>query len=210
MAEQGSQNQSGQPAVVVIHPSAHVAASARIGSGTRVWHWAHVREDVNIGEECIVGKGCYIDVGVTIGDRVKIQNNVSVFHGVTIEDGVFVGPHVCFTNDKVPRAINSDGSLKLATDWQVTPTIVQYGASLGAGAVVVCGVTIGRFAMVAAGAVVTRDVPAYGLVVGNPARLLDYVCSCGQRLYIEGKQSHDQQVQCSACGLQLTLAATSQ
>ena len=167
---------------VIIHPTAAVDPGARIGAGTRIWHWTQVREGVVIGSESIIGKGCYLDSGVQIGSRVKLQSNISVFHGVTIEDGVFVGPHVCFTNDKAPRAINPDGSLKGASDWTVSPTLIRYGASLGANATIVCGITVGRFAMVAAGAVVTRDVPDYGLVLGNPARLAGYVCPCGQRL----------------------------
>lgn len=167
---------------VVIHDTAVVDSRARIGPGTRVWHWSQVREGVVIGAESIVGKGCYIDAGVRIGSRVKIQSNVSVFHGVTIEDGVFVGPHVCFTNDKAPRAINPDGSLKGADDWSVSETQIRYGASLGANATIVCGVTVGRFAMVGAGAVVTRDVPDYGMVLGNPAHLVGYICPCGRRL----------------------------
>lgn len=166
----------------IIHPTATVDPRARIGEETRVWHWTQIREEVTIGRESIIGKGCYFDAGVTIGSRVKIQSNVSVFRGVAIEDGVFVGPHACFTNDKTPRAINPDGTLKGADDWTVTPTLVRYGASIGANATIVCGITIGRFAMVAAGAVVTRDVPDYGLVMGNPARLVGYVCPCGARL----------------------------
>lgn len=164
------------------HPTAAIDPGAQIGHGTRVWHWTQVREGAVIGSESIVGKGCYIDADVRIGSRVKIQSNVSVFHGVTIEDGVFVGPHVCFTNDKAPRAINPDGSLQSAADWTVAPTHIGYGASIGANAAIVCGVTVGPWAMVAAGAVVTRDVPAHGLVMGNPARLVGYVCMCGQRL----------------------------
>jgi UDP-2-acetamido-3-amino-2,3-dideoxy-glucuronate N-acetyltransferase len=183
----------------IIHPTAVVAEGARLGPGTRIWNWVQIREGVIIGSECIVGKGCYIDSGVSIGSRVKIQNHVSVFHGVTIEDGVFVGPHVCFTNDKAPRAINPDGSLKSADDWVVTPTLVGYGASIGANAVIVCGVSIGRFAMVAAGAVVSKDVPANGLVAGNPARLLGYVCACGQRLP-RTPDSPPATVSCSSCG----------
>lgn len=167
---------------VVIHPTAAVDLRAKIGSGTRIWHWSQVREGVEIGAGSIIGKGCYLDADVRIGSRVKLQSNISVFHGVTIEDGVFVGPHVCFTNDKSPRAINPDGSLKGADDWAVSPTLIRYGASIGANATLVCGITVGRFAMVAAGAVVTRDVPDYGLVMGNPARLVGYVCACGQRL----------------------------
>lgn len=170
-----------QPAAIV-HPTATVDPRAALGPGARVWHWSQIREGAQIGAESIVGKGCYIDADVEIGSRVKIQSNVSIFHGVTIEDGVFVGPHACFTNDKAPRAITPEGALKGPDDWSVSATRIRYGASIGANATVVCGVTVGRFAMVAAGAVVTRDVPDYGLVLGNPARLAGYVCPCGLRL----------------------------
>ncbi|MCS6849050.1 MAG: acyltransferase [Anaerolineae bacterium] len=165
-----------------IHPTAEVSERARIGEGTSIWNNAQVREDAVIGKNCIIGKGVYIDAGVVIGDNVKIQNNVSVFHGVTIEDGVFIGPHVCFTNDMLPRAINPDGTLKSAQDWTVVNTTVRYGASIGANATIVCGITIGRWAMVGAGSVVTKDVPDHGLVYGNPATLRGYVCKCGRRL----------------------------
>jgi acetyltransferase-like isoleucine patch superfamily enzyme len=118
---------------------------------------------------------------VQIGNFVKIQNYVSVFHGVSIRDGVFVGPHVCFTNDLNPRAINADGSPKSADDWVCTNTVVEYGAAIGANSTIVCGVTIGSWALVGAGSVVTKSVPDHGLVVGNPARLIGYVCKCGRR-----------------------------
>lgn len=167
---------------VYIHPSAEVSTEAQLGAGTRIWHHAQVREGVHIGSQCIVGKGTYIDFDVDIGNNVKIQNYSLLYHGATIEDGVFIGPRVCLTNDKLPRAITPDGALKGADDWEVGPIVVRYGASLGAGSLVLPGVTIGRFAMVGAGAVVTRDVPDFGLVVGQPARLVGYVCRCGQRL----------------------------
>ncbi|MBN1887084.1 MAG: N-acetyltransferase [Thermoflexales bacterium] len=123
-----------------------------------------------------------MDAGVHIGHNVKIQNGISVYHGVTLEDGVFCGPHCVFTNDRQPRAINPDGSLKSIDDWAISQTLVRSGASIGAHATIVCGVTIGRWAMVGAGAVVTRDVPDYGLVYGNPARLHGFVCPCGEKL----------------------------
>jgi acetyltransferase-like isoleucine patch superfamily enzyme len=165
-----------------IHPTAEVSEKARIGEGTSIWHQAQVREEASIGINCIISKGVYIDAGVTIGDNVKIQNYVSVYHGVTIEDGVFVGPHVCFTNDLRPRAINPDGSLKSADDWVLSQTLVRRGAALGANSTIRCGITVGEWAMVGAGSVVTRDVPAYGLVWGNPTKLHGFVCSCGERL----------------------------
>jgi UDP-2-acetamido-3-amino-2,3-dideoxy-glucuronate N-acetyltransferase len=167
---------------VYIHPTAEVSPRAKLGPGTKVWHQAQVREDAVLGRNCILGKGAYVDFGVQIGDNVKIQNQASVYHGVTLENGVFVGPHVVFTNDRMPRAINPDGSLKSDDDWELSETLVKEGASVGASAVVVAGVTIGRFAMVGAGSVVTRDVPDYGLVYGNPARLTGYVCPCGHKL----------------------------
>ena len=166
-----------------IHPTADVSAQTAIGPGTRIWHQAQVRERASLGANCIIGKGVYIDFDVSIGDNVKIQNGVYVFHGVTVEDGVFLGPGVILTNDKLPRAINVDGSLKSDADWEVSPTVIRRGASIGAGTVILPGVTVGDFAMVGAGAVVTRDVPAHGLVYGNPARLHGYVCCCGRSLH---------------------------
>ena len=149
-----------------------VAPTAAIGDETQIWQHCQVREEAVIGRQCILGKGVYIDARVRIGDRVKIQNYVSVYEGVTLEDGVFCGPHCVFTNDREPRAINLDDSLKRAEDWVITPTLVRAGAAIGANAVIVCGVTIGRWAMVGAGAVVTKDVPPNVVVAGNPARVV--------------------------------------
>ena len=166
----------------MIHPSAEVSPQAQIGEGTKIWHQAQVREGAKIGNNCIIGKNVYIDFDVAIGDNVKIQNNASIYHGVTIEDGVFIGPHACLLNDKIPRAITPSGELKRDADWEVGKILVKYGASIGAGAVILPNVTIGRFAMVGAGAVVTKDVPDQRLVVGNPARMVGYVCRCGRNL----------------------------
>jgi acetyltransferase-like isoleucine patch superfamily enzyme len=170
---------------VTVHPSAHVSPHAEIGAGTQIWHEAQVRERARLGANCIVGKGVYVDVDVVIGHNVKIQNRASIYHGTTIEDGVFIGPHVVFTNDRLPRAITPDGSLKSDADWTVGSIVVRYGASIGAGSIVLPDVTIGRFALIGAGSVVTRDVPDHGLVVGNPARLVGHVCACGGRLTIQ-------------------------
>lgn len=165
-----------------VHPTATVAASAVIGDGTQIWLHCQIREDVRIGADCILGKNLYVDSGVVIGDRCKLQNNVSVFAGVTLADGVFVGPHVCFTNDLVPRAINPDGSRKAATDWEITATRVETGAAIGANSTIRCGITIGAWAMIGAGSVVTRSIPAYALAYGNPARVHGWVTPAGERI----------------------------
>jgi UDP-2-acetamido-3-amino-2,3-dideoxy-glucuronate N-acetyltransferase len=166
----------------MIHPTAEISSEAQIGAGTRIWHYAQIREDVVIGQHCIIGKNVYVDFGVRIGDNVKVQNNALLYHGLTIEDGVFIGPQACLTNDRFPRAITPDGNLKGADDWVVSPTLIRYGASIGASSTILAGLTIGRFAMVGAGAVVTRSVPDHGLVLGTPARLVGYVCECGRPL----------------------------
>ena len=171
---------------IYIHSTADISPDTKIGTGTRIWHHAQVREGVRIGSNCIVGKGAYLDLEVEIGNNVKIQNYALVYHGTTIEDGVFIGPHVTLTNDKIPRAITPTGTLKGDGDWHVGQITVRYGASVGTGAIVLPGVTIGRFAMVGAGAVTTHDVPDFGLVIGQPARLIGYVCRCGQRLVRTG------------------------
>lgn len=157
-----------------IHPTAIVDELAVVGDGTSIWHWTAVREGAQIGDGCTIGQGVYIDHDVSIGSRCKIQNGVSVYHGVTLADEVFVGPRAAFTNDRYPRATS--------VNWDVIPTRVERGASIGANATIVCGVTIGAGAMVAAGSVVTKDVPPGGLVLGNPARLVDYVGADGRPL----------------------------
>lgn len=176
------------------HPTSDVSPTAKIGSGTRIWQHCQVRENAEIGENCILSKGVYIDEGVKIGANVKIQNGISVYHGVTLEDGVFCGPHCVFTNDKRPRSINPDGTIKGGSDWEVSETLVRKGASIGAHATLVCGIEIGEWAMIGAGAVVTKDVPEYGLVIGNPARLYGFVCPCGQKMELfEANQEGSEQ-----------------
>ena len=128
----------------MIHPTADVSPDARVGPDTRIWHEAQVRERAVIGRDCVLGKGVYVDRDVIVGDRVKIQNRASLFHGLTVEDGVYIGPHVSFANDKYPRAVDPEGAPLGDGDWQELPTLVREGASIGAGAVVLPGVTIGR------------------------------------------------------------------
>lgn len=154
------------------HDTAVIEAGATIGRGTKVWHHAHVRAGAIVGDECTIGKNVFIDSGSRIGSRVKIQNNVSVYRGVTIEDEVLVGPSAVFTNDLYPRAAN--------TRWEVVPTLIRHGATIGANATIVCGNEIGRWATVGAGAVVVDPVEEQELVVGNPARRAGWVCACGR------------------------------
>lgn len=185
---------------VRIHPTAEVSPKADIGEGSSIWHHAQVRENVKIGQNCIIGKGVYVDAGVSLGDNVKIQNYVSVYHGVTIEDGVFVGPHVCFTNDLKPRAVNPDGSLKAADDWVLSETLIRRGAALGANSTIRCGITVGAWAMIGSGSVVTKDIPDHGLAFGNPARLHGFVCACGEQVTKEAEQPGFVVAKCPKCG----------
>jgi UDP-2-acetamido-3-amino-2,3-dideoxy-glucuronate N-acetyltransferase len=176
--------------VATIHPTAEVSPNAVVGGGTRIWYGVQVREYAGIGSECVIGQNVYIDFGVQIGDRCKIQNNASIFRGATLEDGVFIGPHACITNDRVPRTITPNGELKGVDDWEVGPVLLKHGSSVGAAAIVLPGITLGKFALVGAGSVVTKNVPDHGLVVGNPARLIGFVCACGGRLAFDSGQ-HD-------------------
>jgi acetyltransferase-like isoleucine patch superfamily enzyme len=157
-----------------IHPTARVDHTASVGDDTFVWDWATIREGAHVGARCRIGQAVYIDRGVDLGDDCKVQNNALVYAGVTIGSRVFIGPAVTFTNDRVPRAVG---------EWEIVPTLVDDDASIGANATVICGVRLGKACMVGAGAVVTRDVVSHGLVVGNPARLVDYVDLRGARLH---------------------------
>lgn len=166
---------------------ATVAPDATIGSGTRIWGLAQVRERVVVGAECVIGRGAYIGPGVRLGSRVKVQNLAQVYEPATVEDGVFIGPAVVLTNDTYPRAIRPDGSRVDASHWEPVGVILRIGASIGARAVCVAPVEVGRWAMVAAGAVVVHDVPDFSLVAGNPARRIGWVGPAGRRLVDEGE-----------------------
>jgi len=193
-----------------IHPSADLEADVTVGPGTSIWHRAQVREGAKIGSACIIGRDAFIDEGVVLGDRVKVQNAALVYHGVSVDDGVFIGPNAILTNDLFPRSITADGELARADDWVVTPTRLHTGASIGAGAVVVAGNDIGRFATVGAGAVVTHPVPDHSLVVGNPARRIGWVCACGRRLAdadgVPVPARHSGSGDCPGCGARYRIA----
>jgi UDP-2-acetamido-3-amino-2,3-dideoxy-glucuronate N-acetyltransferase len=156
---------------VFIHPTAEVSPKAAIGEGSKIWNFVQIREGAKIGKNCVISKDVYIDHDVVIGNGVKIQNGVSIYKGVTLEDDVFVGPHSTFTNDIRPRAFTKD--------WTVIPTLLRHGCSVGANATIMCGVTLGEYCMISAGAVVTVDTLPYGLYIGNPARLKGFVSTSG-------------------------------
>src|SRR5947209_6015198 len=178
-----------------IHDSAYVDEGAQIGSDTKVWHFCHVLAGAVIGERCSLGQNVVVMNGVTIGNNVKIQNNVSVYEGVVLEDDVFCGPSMVFTNVINPRS-------HISRKHEYRPTLVRRGATLGANATLICGHTVGRFAFIGAGAVVTKDVPDYALVLGAPARIAGWMCECGVRL----KVHHDGRGACPDCQRQYTIA----
>lgn len=174
-----------------VHPTAVVETTATIGEGTKIWHFVHVREEAEIGRACVLGHSVYIGKGVKIGDRVKLENRATVYQGVKIEDDVFVGPHVTFTNDLYPRSHSPE--------WKFVPTLVKKSASIGASTVVICGVTIGRNAMIGAGSIVTKDIPPHALAYGNPAKIKGFVCNCGRQLKTEEETERHIVMKCPAC-----------
>lgn len=183
-----------------IHETADVSDAAELGENVRIWNWVQIRENSKIGDNSIISKGAYIDHGVILGKNVKVQNNVSIYYEAEIEDGVFIAPHVCFTNDKFPRSINPDGTLKSGgsegDDWEILKTTVKKGASIGANATILSGLTIGEWALIAAGSVVTKSIPPYGLAMGAPARVIGYVCRCAKKL-------DENRPACDVCGVRL-------
>jgi len=177
---------------IYIHPTAVVDKTAKIGKSTKIWHFVHVRENAQIGMGCVLGHCVYIDRRVKIGNHVKLENRANVYQGVKIEDDVFVGPHVTFANDQYPRSFS--------TDWKIVPTVVKKGASIGAGSVVLCGVTINEYAMIGAGSVITKDIPPHALAYGNPAKIRGFACKCGRKLIKEKRQRGFVLMKCISCG----------
>ena len=171
------------------HESAFIDADVVIGAGTTIWHVSHIMKGARVGRDCRIGQNVVIGRDVTIGDGVKIQNNVSVYEGVTLEDHVFCGPSMVFTNVYNPRS-------EIRRMEELRPTLVRRGATLGANCTVVCGVTIGSYAFVGAGTVVTKDVPDYALILGNPGRVAGWMCSCGNRIKFDAQ---DERGSCTTC-----------
>jgi UDP-2-acetamido-3-amino-2,3-dideoxy-glucuronate N-acetyltransferase len=176
-----------------VHESSYVDEGAVIGQGTRIWHFCHVMSGATIGEGCSLGQNVVVMPRVRLGRNVKVQNNVSLYEGVECEDDVFLGPSMVFTNVVNPRS-------HVSRKHENQPTLVRRGATIGANATVVCGHSLGRYAFVAAGAVVTRDVPDYALVAGVPARIIGWMCQCGERLSLDDVPREGDTVTCDACG----------
>jgi len=179
----------------MVHDSSYVDHNVEIGAGTRIWHFCHIQQGARIGKKCTLGQNVNVGSHVIIGDHVKIQNNVSIYEGVELEEYVFCGPSMVFTNILNPRSqFPQRGS-----EYYIR-TLVRRGASLGANSTIICGITIGQYAFVGAGAVVTRDVPDYGLVMGNPARLRGWYCACGTKLALSIAPGPAEETQCKRCG----------
>ena len=189
------------------HKSAIIEDGVSLGEGTKIWHFAQIRKGTKIGANCVIGKGVFIDFESEIGANVKIQNHAIIYHKAIIEDGVFIGPNVCFTNDKIPRAINPDGTLKNPTDWHISTIRINKGASIGGHSVILPGVTIGEFALAGSGSVITKDVPPFTLVYGNPARIKGFVCRCGRKIQ-EFHQSDETLIGKCTCSLNIPIDRT--
>jgi acetyltransferase-like isoleucine patch superfamily enzyme len=189
------------------HETANIENDVQIGDGTKIWAYTHVRKGTKIGQNCVVAEGVFIDEGSQIGDNCKIQNHAIIYHQAILENGVFIGPNVCFTNDKQPRAINPDGSLKSADDWEASTIKIGEGAAIGGHSVITPGVTIGAWAMAGSGSVISKDVPDFGLVYGNPARIHGFVCKCGKKLDDVVSEEGDKVVlKCAKCGEEVKIS----
>jgi len=182
-----------------IHTTASVSDEAKIAKGVKIWHQSQIREGASVGENTIIGKGVYIDKNIKIGKNSKIQNYASIYYKTTIEEGVFIGPYVCMTNDKYPRAVNPKMKIKKETNWKPGNTIIKKGAAIGAGVIVLPDIVIGKFAMIGAGSVVTKNVPDYTLYFGNPAVFQGYVCACGKLVKENLKIRKSSKVTCEKC-----------
>lgn len=181
---------------IIVHESAHIEENVVMGKGCKIWHNSQIRKNAVLGENVIVGKSSFVDKSVKIGNNVKIQNMVSIYQGVTLDDNVFVGPHVVFTNDLYPRTIGN---------WKIVETIVKFGASIGANSTIICGITIGKFALIAAGAVVTKNVPDNALMMGVPAKLVGYVCECARKILDSNLKLGNYNVNCLHCNKATTI-----
>lgn len=182
------------------HASAVIDQPCEIGAGTKIWHYSHVMSGARIGRGCVLGQNVLVASQVVVGDNVKVQNNVSLYTGVTVEDDVFIGPSAVLTNVVTPRS-------HVSRNHEFQPTLLRRGATIGANATIVCGITIGRYAFVGAGAVVTRDVPDFALVYGNPGRLRGWVCWCGVPLRLAAT-GNPQNATCAACGRRYAFTGT--
>ncbi len=176
----------------MIHESAYIEEDVLIGEGTQIWHFVQIRKGAKIGKNCNIGKDVYIDTNVVIGDNCKVQNFASLYQGLTVGNDVFIGPHVCFTNDLYPRA-------RIWNEECLEKTIIQDGASIGANSTIVAGITIGKYAMIGAGSVVTKDISDHTLAFGNPARVKGFVCICGSPLVKKSKKKNLILLHCSFC-----------
>ena len=183
---------------IFTHGTAEISPDAQIGKGTKIWHYAQIRENAVIGKNCNIGKSVYIDKNVKIGNNVKIQNGVSVYDGIIVEDEVLLGPHCSFTNDLYPRAFNEE--------WKIIPTLIKKGTAIGSNATILCGITIGEYCMVGAGAVVIQDTLPYSLMVGNPARLKNFVCFCGNELLLKDISDNKYNYICKKCKKSLVIS----